>query len=391
MDALPRLLLLHNSGHLIVIEGHTQIGRGRGERRPPLRVWHTDRPMPPDFADLELVIHVDGSPYMSRNHAGIRREGRGYTVQDLNSLNGTFHNGSRIPPGTHHPLCDGDVLAMGPDEFRVACAPERLALDTPEGRVAFSVLLSPEWYLGVAGFGHDDHALRTFYTSVARVAGELHQRGYQTQVHGVRVGWTPQVYGPTVAVVERATVLNALQLRGYAAGAEAHTFFQFSGHGVREGLVLNRSELLTPDMLFEVVAAIRGKKFLLLDACHAGVFLADKRRIPPRTAVLAATRTAQSQAFGDGAHVSAAGIELPMTVLSRRLWSLLHDHHRSFNILSERGTLERAFQHEDSGIVYVQKPAMHSASYTVCVKSAVFERLSTLDIDAIVRQQRVHG
>lgn len=391
MDALPRLFLLHNSGHLIVIEGNTQIGRGRGERPPLPSTWYTERPVPTDFADLELVIHVDGSPYMSRNHAGIRRAGDGYTVQDLNSLNGTVHNRSRIPPGTHHPLCDGDVLMMGPDEFRVVFAPERLALDTPEGRLAFTVLLSPEWYLGVAGFGHDEHALRTFYTSVARIAGDLHARGYQTQVHGVRVAWTPAVYGPSVPVTERATILEALQLRGYAAGAKAHTFFQFSGHGVREGLVLNGSELLTPDMLFEVVASIRGKKFLLLDACHAGVFLADKERIPPRTVVLAATRTEDAQAFADGADVSAAGVELPMTVLSRRVWALLHDHKGPFNILRERDTLERAFQRDDSGVMYVQEPGMNSASYTVCVKSAVFGTFSALDLDEIIRKQRARG
>jgi hypothetical protein len=70
---MDRLFLRHNGGQVITVEGNTQIGRGRGERRDPT-TWYTDRPKPPDFAELALVIDIDGSPHMSRNHAGIRCE-----------------------------------------------------------------------------------------------------------------------------------------------------------------------------------------------------------------------------------------------------------------------------------------------------------------------------
>jgi hypothetical protein len=60
---MDRLFLRHNGGQVITVEGNAQVGRGRGERRDPT-TWYTDRPKPPDFAELELVIDIDGSPHV---------------------------------------------------------------------------------------------------------------------------------------------------------------------------------------------------------------------------------------------------------------------------------------------------------------------------------------
>lgn len=32
------------------------------------------------------AVDIDGSPYLSRDHTGIRFDGLGFTLQDLNSL-----------------------------------------------------------------------------------------------------------------------------------------------------------------------------------------------------------------------------------------------------------------------------------------------------------------
>jgi pSer/pThr/pTyr-binding forkhead associated (FHA) protein len=46
----------------------------------------------------------------SRHHAEVRRSEHGYEVVDLNSLNGTTVNGTRVQ---EHTLADGDVISVG--------------------------------------------------------------------------------------------------------------------------------------------------------------------------------------------------------------------------------------------------------------------------------------
>ena len=381
---MDRIFLHHNGGQVITVEGNVQIGRGRGEHPRP---WYSERPRPPDLGDLGLFIDIDGSPSMSRNHAGIRREGEAYTVQDLNSLNGTYRNDVRIIAGTHHVLAVGDRIGMGDDQFLVSDTPSALeASARPELRDALFEFRA-EWYLGVAGAVEDEHTRHAFYCSVARVANELYRRGYRTAVHAIRASPVPRLYGHLVEVIQLATILASLNRRACAVGATSHTVFQFSGHGTKEGLVLNAGELLTPHLLFDVVGSIRGKKLVILDACHAGVFLEDRKRIPPQTVVLAATRDEEAPAFADGEGATATYADLPMTMLSRRLWELLRERKVGFNLQDQRSALEAAFQHEDDGMVYVQVPGMNTAPYTVCLKS-VTVCLDSADLQRLIVAQR---
>ena len=57
--------------------------------------------------DNGLVIE---NPAVSGRHARVFREGDAFVVEDLQSTNGTFVNGTRI---TRQPLQDGDVLLVG--------------------------------------------------------------------------------------------------------------------------------------------------------------------------------------------------------------------------------------------------------------------------------------
>jgi len=352
---MERLILGHNGGQLIAVERTVQIGRGAGPRRES-HTWYTDRAQPGDFHDLELAISINGSMFMSRNHVGIRRVGDGYTVQDLNSLNGTFKNGMRLKPGIHYPLAVGDQIGLAADLFLVG---DTTAVFTNPAtqhlRADFEAALQPAWYLGLGGHARDGRERAVLQASVGRIEHELRRRGYHTSVHGIR--------GKPVLL---STILDALRQRAYAAGSDAHTFFQYSGHGTTEGLVVNEEEILTPRVLFEAIGSIRGKKFLFLDACHAGIFLADRGRIPPHTTILAATRTADAVAYSE----PAGGGDWPMLQLSRRVWELLRYRPGAFNILSERSALEATLRQDGDGTVYVQQPGMNTVTYTVCVRSA---------------------
>ena len=63
---------------------------------------------------------------VSRRHAEFRREGSGYTVHDVGSLNGTYVNRERVEAAT---LSNGDEVQIG--KFRLVF----IAGPRPEGEV----------------------------------------------------------------------------------------------------------------------------------------------------------------------------------------------------------------------------------------------------------------
>lgn len=60
---------------------------------------------------------------VSRQHAQILKRDDGFVVEDLNSSNGTFLNGKRIPPGAPLPLTERDTLQVGPYLFALRPQP----------------------------------------------------------------------------------------------------------------------------------------------------------------------------------------------------------------------------------------------------------------------------
>jgi pSer/pThr/pTyr-binding forkhead associated (FHA) protein len=64
----------------------------------------------------EASIRVD-SREISRVHATLRIAADGVSVEDRNSANGTFVNGTRIMSQT--PMAHGDLLSLAAVEFRV--------------------------------------------------------------------------------------------------------------------------------------------------------------------------------------------------------------------------------------------------------------------------------
>jgi hypothetical protein len=64
-------------------------------------------------------VLLDLSPWggyhlgLSRQHAVIRRTGRGYEVLDLGSVNGTWLNNERLLPQRAYPLASGSQLRLG--------------------------------------------------------------------------------------------------------------------------------------------------------------------------------------------------------------------------------------------------------------------------------------
>jgi len=49
----------------------------------------------------------------SRYHAAVQKIKEEYFIEDLNSTNGTFVNGKRVPPGKYMRLSPGDFILIG--------------------------------------------------------------------------------------------------------------------------------------------------------------------------------------------------------------------------------------------------------------------------------------
>lgn len=76
------------------------------------------------FADAPVDIDLtaqeaDGQVWSSRRHAAITFDQGLVLVEDLNSLNGTWVNGTRVYPGSQRLLRPGDVVQVGTVQLRL--------------------------------------------------------------------------------------------------------------------------------------------------------------------------------------------------------------------------------------------------------------------------------
>jgi hypothetical protein len=74
-----------------------------------------DKPVDIDLEDQETTDRI----WTSRQHAVITFESGKLTVEDLNSLNGTFVNRTRVHPGQVRELNENDVVQVGTVHLRV--------------------------------------------------------------------------------------------------------------------------------------------------------------------------------------------------------------------------------------------------------------------------------
>ena len=244
------------NGRKYVITGATHIGRSRG------LYWQIkERPIPEEFYGLQMMIVVENSLNISRNHAGIVSYEDGYAVLDLNSMNGTFLNGSRV--GTQKAaLKEGDTVRFA-DDLELKTVGE---LHGTNNHYALLV-------------GHDGGNLRGIIEDLEQMGAQLSKRGFGGNVEKL--------------ANERATkknILGSMEKLAYLTAPETHFIFHYSGHGGSDGLSLGR-ETLSPAEIYEAVGNIRGKRAMIFDCCHAGVFLDDenKPKVPHGSLVLAAS------------------------------------------------------------------------------------------------------
>ncbi|OWK43639.1 FHA domain containing protein [Fimbriiglobus ruber] len=87
-----------------ILEGENYIGRS------------VDRPVDIDLEGQEAIEQI----WVSRRHAVITFRNNEMVLEDLNSLNGTFVNRTRVHPGQKCVIKAGDVIQIGTVQLRVA-------------------------------------------------------------------------------------------------------------------------------------------------------------------------------------------------------------------------------------------------------------------------------
>jgi pSer/pThr/pTyr-binding forkhead associated (FHA) protein len=94
-------MVVINSGRRISLESGEELLVGRKDNQRGI------------YPDVDLGLDGGYDAGVSRRHAIITPDASGYVLEDLDSANGTFVNGRRLPPQTPTPITNGDELKFG--------------------------------------------------------------------------------------------------------------------------------------------------------------------------------------------------------------------------------------------------------------------------------------
>jgi hypothetical protein len=70
-------------------------------------------------ADIDFEAYNAGKLGVSRRHAMLRPSSSALFLMDMDSTNGTCHNGAQLPASSVRALRDGDIISLGKLTFRV--------------------------------------------------------------------------------------------------------------------------------------------------------------------------------------------------------------------------------------------------------------------------------
>jgi len=331
-----------------VLSGATHFGRGTHEE------WAvSNRRRPSILPCLETAIHID-SEYVSRNQAAIVKQSDGFYLTDLGSANGTYLNGNNINPNpTRRPGALYRFFGLQSDRTDQQREAPKVKLTTDD-KIHMGGNYSDIEFL-VSDFiekdrnhhallvGHDGGNLKGVSNDLDFMSVELSRRGYAGNIARFRNGEaSPQ------------NIKSALDEVSYVATADTRFVFHYSGHGGRKGLDLGRKSL-NPEDLYSVLEKMKGKSLVILDNCHAGIFLKGyEGRIPRGTMVIAAS-SPTGEAYETPSDMAAGKY---MGKLTEQFLKYLQSTSGPINVQTFRKVLERKFPKDAFHFRY-QEPVLH--------------------------------
>ncbi len=140
--------------------------------------------------------------------------------------------------------------------------------------------------------GHEGEPIQAFDNARRDVVQGFLKVGFE-RANMVDYSLRPDVSHPTTL----ATALHGIG--DTAARARSGCLLYFTSHGSREGMVLGPDEMLTPDMMVNLVRNWCGTRptVVIVSACYSGIFV-EGLRAPNRMILTAASRDRPS--FGCG-------------------------------------------------------------------------------------------
>src|SRR3989338_2651222 len=324
---MAKILILHQKGsnRNIAVSSSLQVGRLNPDHRHSWAV--PEREQPPEFAGLEAFLYLSGDGQISRNHLGIARDNEDYYVLDLNSLNGTYLNGVNINPEKRNPqpklLHQGDTIRL-------------------PGAVDLEVKLTEFMNYALLIAADSDNPLAA-QNDAEQLAQELIQRKYAVHLlEGTNA--TKQ------AVRDKLDEISCLTV------PESKFFLYFHGHGSCDGLKLGE-QTLNPRELYKKLKNIRAPTAVVLEACHAGIFVEEenKDKIPEGVLVLTASN---SDNFARESNSQPANYGGRFT---RALISYIKEHQEQFNLKDFYRSLSE--ENRNQAKVLLQEPVMEGQTY----------------------------
>lgn len=247
----------------IIIDRSTHLGR------VPYPTHQSPRDLPDVFKQAKVAVVIEeGDALVSRNHALVMAAGSLFFIHDLNSLNGTYLNGERIARGGARLLSDGD---------RISLSDKTNLVFTTSAEVQNSALLvgCPAPAPGIL-----DRLVRREGVRPRRsVRNDLRA---MAEALGKREHFDNNIAQLYDRGATREAVINALRFSASLASEDSVSVIYFTAHGSRRGIMLSDG-VLGPAELYSALKDIRGKKVVLLDCCHASIFL---KNVPPGTLLI---------------------------------------------------------------------------------------------------------
>ncbi len=288
----------------VTISRPTLIGRnipgkdGRIKLTPAVNCY-----LPEDLRGLavdSIVVFGPGTNGASRNHALIYPVGNRYLLTDLGTTNGTYYSymdeTRRLLFGATYLLRDEDIIHLGNPYGGIRFQIEYVSAQTP-------AYVKPPLASIEIEEGEPQQALPVIKPLAPTIQNYALLVGNQSNLQGVhndinamkrtlesRRGFRGNIETLLDRQTDYDSVVEKIQRLERTATPESLTLFYFSGHGRRQGdLDLNGSMKMSPTDLYDRLEWIRGRKAVIIDACHSGHF-AEESIIPPETVVIASTR-----------------------------------------------------------------------------------------------------
>ncbi|MBI4453639.1 caspase family protein [Candidatus Woesearchaeota archaeon] len=307
---------VNGAKQIVIIDGITHLGRSYEVKN------HHAREIPQALYDATIAIFIE-SIRISRNHAVIYppdSKVSTFSIQDLNSLNGTYINDSN----------NGNDINKS---SRKVSASERIPLRNGE-----MVLLSDAISFS---FTEIEQATKNYGLVVGHYGGNL--KGTLNDVRKLKSEFEKRDFSIDELIDEHATAQNILAkldiMKRYVTDDSIFLFY-YAGHSSPGGALdiekTSEIKILKPQDLLDALMDFRGQKLVILDSCYSSDLA--RYSLPPRTVLIGMGGPAYEGHIPSMAYAKKIGTgpekgeDNIMGYCSRALYKILRDNQDTIDV-----------------------------------------------------------